>query len=188
MADYEEGSQASRSVWLWGIVGFVVLILVVVWAWPEAEPDYAVEPVEEVVPATAPEPVERPLDLAGVLANPDDYAGTTFPDRDIRVADVPTDRGFWIEEDGHRLFALIIDRPAERPVDINPEAVLRIQGGTFRTPAHLTELEGDPLEPDTRRIAEDQEIFLVVDERHIEVREEGEPQPGTTPAGEADDG
>lgn len=186
-------TEVGRSTWLWGIVGLAALILVLVWMWPDVdEAGYAeTERVEEVTPATTPEPTQPEgalgpaaprLALEQVLADPEQYVGTTFSDTEMRAVEVPTDRGFWIEENGNRLFAVIIDRPAEEPKDINPGATLRVEHGTFRDPSYLPRLQGAPLDEDTRRIAEDQPILLVVDERNIEVRQAGEPQPGTDPA------
>lgn len=186
MADIDLERKTGPKVWPW-IAALVVLALVI-WGVTEAvdtNGDVAeVEPVEEVGPVSpaGPEPAAGAMVLGDILANPGAYVGETFPGTEVQVAEVPTDRGFWIEQDGQRLFALIIDVPEEEPKDINPGQTLRIEGGTLRDATHLGELEGRPLDADTRRIAEQQEIFLVVDERRIEILEGGEPQPGTDPA------
>jgi hypothetical protein len=100
---------------------------------------------------------------------PSRFIGRTLPDGEVDVASVPTDRGFWIERNGERLFALIIDVPQEEPKDINPGARLSLSDGTLRGPQDLSELRGRPLDADTEQIALAQEAFLVIDERYIEI-------------------
>ena len=59
-----------------------------------------------------------PMTLA-ILANP-----RCISNRNSRrgsVAGPLTDRGFWVENDGARMFALIIDEPREVEIDINPD-------------------------------------------------------------------
>ena len=195
MADIDlERKSGGGMGWLWWAVGLLLLVLIVWWVWPEGdEPEAefadvetteAVETTEPVTPAATPQPV---ADIPGVsvgdiLGNPDNHIGDTFPRAEVTAVEVPTDRGFWIEDEGERLFAIIIDRPEEQPKDINPGATLRIDGGTLRDRTFLPEIPGEPLDPTTERMAEQQDIFLVVDEAEITVLEGGQPQPGTDPA------
>ena len=91
------------------------------------------------------------------------------PDRDPL-----TDRGFWIENDGARMFALIIDQPVERPKDINPGATLRIDGGTIRNASEISAegIEGDALDQNTMDAIADQQAVLLVDEANITIEDE----------------
>lgn len=194
MAEIRLEKKKKRGMgWLWALLALLLLLLLVWWLWPDAEVGEPVEPVAtepfgtEVEPEGPVEPVEpmvgaEGLGLGVILANPADYVGEPFPGAEVQVAEVPTDRGFWIEQDGQRLFAIIVDMPEEEPKDINPGQTLNVEQGTLRDSGYLAELPGEPLDADTEEIARQQPIFLVVDERYIEVLEGGEPQPGTDPA------
>ena len=190
MADIDLERDRGGMGWLWWALGLLALVLIVWWVWPDndeaefADVEAPTAEIEAVEPVTTPEPI---VDIQGVtvgdiLGNPDDYIGETFPRAEVTAVEVPTDRGFWIEDEGERLFAIINDQPQEQPKDINPGATLRIDGGTFRDRTYLPELSGAPLDQTTEDLAEQQDIFLVVDESAITVLEGGEPQPGTDPA------
>lgn len=194
MADIDlERKRGGGMGWLGWLLGLVVLALVVWWIWPDgddaefAEVD-AVETVEPVTAPAAPAATPQPAaDIPGVsigdiLGSPDQYLGETFPRAEVTVVEVPTDRGFWIEDEGQRLFAIIIDQPQEQPMDINPGATLRIDEGMLRDRTYLPELPGAPLDAATENLAEQQDIFLVVEEEEITVLEGGQAQPGTDPA------
>jgi hypothetical protein len=128
-----------------------------------AEPD---EPPAPDTTADAREPT-----LGAILGNPSTYIGDAVPRLEATTPEVPTDRGFWIEDDGERLLAILIDQPREEPIDINPGQRLRVTGGTLRAPRDLGQIPGVPLDADTQRLAEQQDIFLVVDERNVEILE-----------------
>ena len=113
--------------------------------------------------------------IGDILGNPDRYVGETFPQAEVNVTEVPTDRGFWIEDEGRRLFAIIIDQPQEEPKDINPGQTLRIEEGVLRDRTFLPAIPGVPLDQDTENIAEQQPIFLTVDEQYINILEAGMP-------------
>lgn len=187
MADIDV-ERKGPSIWPW-IIGLIILALLI-WLLAEwlGDDDEVVETpvpaaVEPITPATTPEPVAQApgISIADILGNPAGWLGRDFTD-EVRVVEVPTDRGFWIEDQGARLFAIIIDQPAEEPKDINPGQELRITEGVLRDRTFLPELPGEPLDPQTEQIAQNQPIFLVVDERNINILEAGQPQPGTDPA------
>lgn len=184
MADIDlERKKSGGMGWLWWALGLLALLLIIWWVWPDNnDDDFAdvdVDPVETVTPSTTPEVVGGDIpgvSIGDILGNPDNFIGETFPRAEVTAVEVPTDRGFWIEDEGQRLFAIIIDQPQEERVDINPGATLRIDQGTLRDRTFLPEIPGEPLDATTENMAEQQEVFLVVDERHITVLEGGQPQ------------
>ena len=196
MAKIEVERKRSGLGWLWALLALLVIALIAWWIWGAMSNDEAVDPGTEVgvvVPVDPAAPavgVEQGtaaqaamVDLAPILANPQTWVGQPFPGGEVRVAEVVTDRGFWITgTGGERLFGVILDQPAEQPVDINPQQTLRITGGTLRDASYIPQIEGAPLDDNTRAILEEQQIFLVVDEDGMEVAAGGEPQPGTDPA------
>lgn len=179
MADIDV-QRKGPSIWPW-IIGLLVLALII-WAVAEmvdtddaelAETELIEEePAAEIQPdvLTEPEAVAPAagISVAEIAESPTTFTGRTL-DAEVRVVDVPTDRGFWIEDQGKRLFAIIIDQPREVPLDINPGQTLRISQATVRDPSSLTNLPGAPLDADTERLAREQPVFLVVDEGNIQI-------------------
>lgn len=169
--------------WLLGLLLLGGLIWLIVALFDTDEPDVA---DEHMTPDTTAEQAAQPVGstIGDILDNPDRYYGETFPGAEVTVATdrEMTDRGFWIQDDGRHLFSIIIDQPREVPIDINPGATLRIDGGTLRQPDDLANLPGERLEQNTENTARQQEIFLLVDESNIQVLEKGNPQEGTDPA------
>ena len=106
--------------------------------------------------------------VSGVIERPDSYLGQSLTS-EVRVTAVPTERGFWIDEDGERLFVVIIDQPQEEPVEVRPNTTVRLERATVRDPSSLGDLPGEPLDPDTQSILQTQDAFLVVDESNIEM-------------------
>jgi len=92
-----------------------------------------------------------------------------FPGAEVTVVEVPTNRGFWIEDEGHRLFVIVIDQPREEFIGITLGQTLRIVEGMLRDRTFLTEVTGEALDADTEEIAKRQEVFLVLDEAHISI-------------------
>ncbi|MBU2340217.1 MAG: hypothetical protein KKE77_03130 [Alphaproteobacteria bacterium] len=168
--------KKSNLTWLWILLALILLALLIWWA-VGADDDEAelVEPVavEETIvvdeePVT---PAVGEVTLAAILANPEQYIGTEFSG-DVSVGgplSEMTDRGFWVENNGQRMFALINDGPLEEPMDINPGQQLRISSGTVMSAASIGDLPGDELDADTRRIAEEQQVFLLVNEDDMEI-------------------
>ena len=111
-----------------------------------------------------------PMTLAAILANPQSYIGQEFAG-EVSVAGPLTDRGFWVENDGARMFALIIDEPREVEIDINPGQELRISDGMIREGGEVSDVEGVPLDDDTLAVLADQDVFLIVDEDNVEILE-----------------
>ena len=164
-----EKKGSNWWMWLLALLLLAGLIWLIAGALDGDEPELA--DVEAVTPVGTPEPVAATagLTIGDILGNPAAYIGQTFPSTEVSVASVPTDRGFWIADEGDSLFAILVDQPAEVPVDIDPGQVLRVEQGTLRDRTALPEIPGEPLDQDTKTIAEQQPIFLVVDEQYIEI-------------------
>ncbi|MGB3626942.1 MAG: hypothetical protein WA989_14010 [Henriciella sp.] len=170
--------------WLWILLAVILIALLVWWFMGTDDDDEAdvtsTAQVEETVepetvdetPAndtsTAGTPGAEAGTLAAILANPDAYYDEEFAG-EVDVGETLTDRGFWVEQDGNRMFALIVDEPREAPVDINPGMELRLTDAEIRRTSSLSDVEGQALDADTRRIADEQSVILVVDEEDIEI-------------------
>ena len=170
--------KKSNLTWLWILLAIILIALLIWWA---TDDDEVVEPVgTEVVgastvgadPVTAPEPVgmEAGVTIGDILGNPTEYAGQDNINlMGVSVPEVPTDRGFWVEDQGQRIFAVLIDGPSEVPKDINPGQQLTIREAMVRNATFISEMPGQPLDDDTRNILNNQDAFLVVNESNIEV-------------------
>ena len=172
MADIDlERKSGGGKGWLWGLLALLALIAIVWWVWPDDEADVAgaeIEAVQPVTPAATPEPVATgEATLADIMGNPGQYVGQSFPGGQVTIGEVPTDRGFWIQEQGQRLFAIIVDQPQEEPLDINQGQTLQIERGMLRDATFLTQLPGAPLDAQTEELARQQDVFLVVEENAI---------------------
>jgi hypothetical protein len=182
--------RKSSLKWLWLLLALLLLGLLLWWALDDNDAEVAgvapataveesVEPGAAMAPAagadtTATDPAGPAAQGAGasiaaILRNPAAYVGRNDFAAEVQVPEVPTDRGFWVEHEGARMFALIIDGPREDPVDINPGQRLRVTEGMLRDNGSVGQLPGQPLDADTRRILADQQIFLVVHEDNIEI-------------------
>ncbi len=106
--------------------------------------------------------------VAQILANPAGHVGRDDFAADVAVPDVPTDRGFWVEQDGARLFGVLMDAPSEAIIDIDPDQQIRVTEGRLLDSSGIGEIPG-PIEAETRRTLEEQEIFLLVDEADVEL-------------------
>lgn len=172
MADIHIEKREKSAGWLWAIVALAAVVLIGWWLWPRAEREIA-----EVAPLA---PVEAPAAPAGtatstetptvgtVMANPQQWVGRQFSGT-VEVTEVPTDRGFWIEQNGQRMFALVIDRPAEKPVDINAGQRIQIDNAMLHDAAYIPQLEGSPLTSSTESVVREQPIYLVVDESDMTI-------------------
>lgn len=186
MADIDVQRKGGMG-WLWWILGLLLLALIIWWiASGDDEADEAAftEPAPVVEPTALPEPVATSagMTIADILGNPASFVGQPFSDDEVRVAEVPTDRGFWIEDQGQRLFVVLIDNPQEEPLDVNPGQTVRIEQGTLRDSSYMGQIQGVPLDQDTQNLLRGQPIYLVADESNINILTEGNPQPGTDPA------
>ncbi|MEE4155304.1 MAG: hypothetical protein V2I27_14190 [Erythrobacter sp.] len=172
--------KKSNKSWLWLLLLLLAIALIVWWlvaemGEPEGIDDQDGVYAEQTLDADAMSGAEMAgtMTVASILASPTDYYGMTGFTGEVDVGGPLTDRGFWIEQDGERMFALIIDQPREVPVDVNDGARLRLSGGTIRNPQDVAagQIEGVPLDQDTLDVIAEQEAILVVNEANIEIIE-----------------
>lgn len=172
----------GRPKWLWILIIIVLVALPLIWWasdadnwWANEEEATSAEIIGAETPEadaiTPPEPVAREagISIADILANPSEFVGRNDFQDEVTVPEVQTDRAFWIEDQGQRLITVIIDNPREAPKDINQGQQLRITEGMVRDASFLSQLPGTPIDADTRRVIEGQDVFLVVDEADIEI-------------------
>jgi hypothetical protein len=174
MADIPIEKKSSKG-WLWLLLLLLLVGLIIWWLAAEVndqddvEADtVAIEQTDDPMTGTS---EAGDMSIAAILTSPEAYYGTSGFNAEVGVGGPLTDRGFWIEQDGARMFALIIDQPAERPIDINEGATLRLNGGVVRDPAGISggDIVGEPLDNDTLEVIADQEAILVIDEANITI-------------------
>ncbi|MBW3571800.1 MAG: hypothetical protein KY467_11900 [Gemmatimonadetes bacterium] len=165
--------RKKGAPWIWWLLGLLLLALLI-WGISELldddEPEVAAVPAatvpvaEPVATAAAP----AGLTIAEVLANPGAYAGQPFSTGQVQVAQVVSDRGFWIESNGQRLFVVKNESPetgvadVQGPPDtraarnINAGETVQINGTLYTTPDQLQ----PPLDEQTRQALQGQPIVL----------------------------
>ena len=118
------------------------------------------------------QPAVRPdqagtMNLTDIAGNPTQHLGQRVAGTATVVEDV-SDRGFWIEESGKRLFA-VIDEPPKETIDINGGQTIRFSGtvSDARRAANMPGIQS--LEQETRRILDEQPAFILVDAKDIEI-------------------
>lgn len=172
--------RKKGAAWPWLLLAALAVLALLAWLlWPDAaDTTPLTATIVDPVPAPATVATFAPLDspptgsaetptIATILANPAQWVGREFSGT-VTVAEVPTDRGFWIEEGGRRLFAILVDAPAEVPLDINAGQRIRIRG-TLRDAAYLPQLPGRPIVAATQEVARREPVYLVADEQSITI-------------------
>ena len=170
--------KKNNLTWLWIVLAIIVAALLLWWLLGDDDGDTEqiagdTVAIEQSADTTTTEDTGE-MTIAAIVADPEAYYGQEGFTGTVNVGGPLTDRGFWIENDGARMFALIIDKPVERPKDINPGATLRIDGGTIRNASEISAegIEGDALDQDTMDAIADQQAVLLVDEASITIEEE----------------
>lgn len=181
--------RKGPSIWPW-IIGLIVVALLI-WALAEMlgdDDEVAEGPVAEVVEpgltqADPPPPVpvaQGPRTLADLMGNPTAYVGQSFSTpQAVRVAEVVSDRGFWVEDQGQRAFVILneggpnagpgtadVQGAAEKPV-LRAGDMVQITEATVRDPSFLQNVQG-PVDAQARQAAQGQTIFLVTDGRNVQ--------------------
>lgn len=180
--------EKKKSHWLWIVAAIIALLLI--WALVAINDrdadDVAVAPAEtsvvdpvgpvdatpgltaDVGATTGEASAVAILPVAGILAGPAAFVGREISGT-ATVTDVPTDRGFWIEQDGQRMFAVIEKGPnMEDAININTGQEIRFSDATVHDASSLAQL-GGALDDEAKRLLSDQKAFLVVDPNDITV-------------------
>lgn len=184
--------EKKKSIWPWIIAALIAVLAI--WALMEfmgrdeeeaasAEPARAA--VTEAPAAIAPTAPGDPMgtdagttaDAAGalavlpvatILAGPAGYVGREISGT-ARVTDVPTDRGFWIEQDGQRMFAVVEQGPnMEDAININAGQEISFTDATVHDANSMAQL-GGTLDEQAKQLVSNQKAFLVVDPHDIQI-------------------
>lgn len=150
------------------IIGLVILVLLI-WGLlqlvdREEEEVVADESAVPLTPAPAIATVEI-IPVRVIVTTPADYAGQQVSGT-AQVAEVVSDRGFWIEQEGQRLF-VIIDEPVPETIDINAGQTVQLTGTVYTS---LDQVQGQ-MEEQTRRVAGEQRLFLFARAADVKITE-----------------
>lgn len=156
--------------WAW-LLAVAALALVIWWIVDLATPDRRAENVvpQQQVAGERQETVATgdPLPVALIVTDPNTYLGQPVSG-EATVTEVVSNRGFWLEENGQRLF-VVIDEPTPETKEINPGQRIRLTG-TLSDANRASGMAGiQALEADTKSILDQQRAFIVVDERDITI-------------------
>lgn len=102
--------------------------------------------------------------IAGVLAGTS--AGQTAGG-DGMVPQTPSDRGFWIEENGQRVFAILAE-PMEQIKDVDPGQRVRISNARVLRGSEAGQIPQD-VDAEARRTAQGQQYFLLVPSSGVQI-------------------
>lgn len=189
MADIDIERKRGTN-WLWPLLGLLLLGLLI-WAAMEMMGDddevavapavstEVVDPAAPVVAAAPVAPAAGAPTIADVLANPSAFAGQPFSTQQVRVAEVVSDRGFWIENNGQRMFVVKNESPQPGVADVQGAADTRdarnVNAGDMVqiNGTLMTSVDGaqPPLDEQTRQLIQAQPIFLqanVADIQHMQ--------------------
>lgn len=173
MADIDIERKSSSS-WLWWLLGLIVLALLI-WLvadmMDDDDPEVAAVPavVDPAAPVAVPvAAAPAGLTIAQVLANPAAYAGQSFSTGPVRVAEVVSDRGFWVENEGQRLFVVKNESPQPGVSDVQGAADTR--AGRAVNAGETVQINGTlytsvdqlqpPLDEQTRQAVQNQPVVL----------------------------
>lgn len=174
--------------WLWMLLGLLALALLawilladdddaeVVTTAPVAAPvDAGVTPVQPAAPVTGAPAAGIPI--AAILANPAEWNGRMV-EGEVRVAEAVSDRGFWIEDGGQRLFVVKNESPRPGVADVQGAAdtmasrslsagkMVRMSGTVHTSADQVT----PPIDEQTRAALANQPVFVttnVADIQHM---------------------
>lgn len=184
MADIELEHRPQRSGgsgWIWGLVALLAIAAVIWWAWPDDDTVVLDDEIETVEPVTEPAPqrveTEEGLQISQILASPQDFEGRTVSG-EAHVAELAGDRAFWIEDQGQRMLVVIDVREGEEAPQVEEETTVRLQSAAVRG-ADDVEALSERLDEETRDLLRDEEAFLLVSARDIEL--EAGPPSGDEP-------
>ncbi len=168
--------RKGTSIWPW-IIGLIVLALLIWLLAGLFDNDDEIEPIAEapIAAPVTPAPIAQgPACVGEVIGNPVGYVGQRLGECQVQVVDVPTDRAFWIEENGQRVLVILNEGPgagvadtqgqSEMTPDINPGQSIRLREATVMD--NIANVAG-PLDDETRNLAQGQPFFLTVDAANV---------------------
>lgn len=169
MADIHLEKKKSRGgmMWLWLLLAGLVAAAFIAWIALDDD-DAEVEQTAEVEREAQPEPQaaeqqqqQEGIAVGAILQDPASWEGRTVSG-EIAVESVPTDRGFWIEEGGQRLFVVLDPEHEETPYEVEAENRVHIRQATVRGSEYRDQISGQ-LTEETRNILQGEEVFLLAD-------------------------
>jgi hypothetical protein len=174
--------EKKSYAWIWWLLALILLALLLWWMFAgRDEPEVAVtepgvvaeEPAAELEPLPGAETEfgaqAEGIPFAEILGTPADWAGRSVTG-EVRVAEVVSDRGFWVEDDqGQRLFVLLNEVPGEIK-EINAGQRIRMVDAQIYD--DLANVPGE-IDDQARQIIEGQPAVLVVDSLSVEILEPG---------------
>jgi hypothetical protein len=102
--------------------------------------------------------------IAGILAG---TAAAGAANGEGIVPETPSDRGFWIEENGQRIFAILAE-PMEQIKDIDPGQRVRISNGRVLRGSESSQIPQD-VDAEARSTAQGQQYFLLVPSSGVQI-------------------
>lgn len=173
--------RKSSSSWMWWLLGLVIVALLI-WAIAEAmdrnrevaavapvgtmADRYEAQPVTPGTPEMSGMVAGIPLDR--IVANPGSWAGQSVSG-EVKVAQVVSDRGFWIEGQGERLFVLLNEISGEVQ-DVNAGQTIRMTDARVYSADDLSQLPGE-MQAEARSIARNEAVVLAVDSENLDILE-----------------
>ena len=171
----------KRLLWPW-IAALLVLVASAWLAWSVmvdedelavAEPVGPVlvgaAPAVEVAPPVAETPVPvaqaAGIPVSEIISSPATWTGRTLGG-EVRVVEVVSDRGFWIEDQGQRLFVVLNESGGDATPDLQAGQSVRLTEAVVYAGSDPGAVPGT-LEPQARQVAQAQPVVLAVDARNV---------------------
>lgn len=130
-----------------------------------------VAPTPAPMPPPPAETDNTPIPVSVIVVGPTQFLGQPVIGT-AQVAGVPSDRGFWIEQGGQKMFAVVAaSSTMEDAIDLNPGQQVRLAGVVYDSAMASTIT--DELAPETRQVIATQPAFLLVDARNIVLTGDG---------------
>lgn len=187
MARIDIEKKKSPLPWIIGIL-VLLLLLWALWELFDTDQPEIVAPAADIAePATAPaapvdmvvavDPIPMPpppteadntqIPVSVIVVGPAEFVARPVVGT-ARVAEVVSDRGFWIEQGGQRIFAVIAQGPnMEDAINVQAGQQVRLSGVVYDS-SLVDRIQGG-LESQTQEIIADQPAFLLVDPRNVTV-------------------
>lgn len=107
------------------------------------------------------------LPVSRIVRDPDDWAQQEVSGT-ARVDAIDTDRGFWLQAQGERIFAVLEKKIGQGARAMEPGQLVRLRGAAVFEPGGFAILPGDALDAETKEILAAQDVFLLVPEQRLD--------------------